>query len=140
MFRRRRPHILVVDDEPDMCWALENILSREGYQITTVTNGKEALELAREKRFEVVFIDAKLPDMDGIELSSQIKEINPKAAIVMISGYFYQEDKAIEEGLAQGLYAGFISKPFNLDEIRLAAKKALEVARGRQRLKAALAR
>lgn len=122
----RRPHILVVDDEPDMCWALENILSREGYQITTVTNGKEALELARGKRFKVAFIDAKLPDMDGIELSGQIKEINPQAAIVMISGYFYQEDKAIEEGLAQGLYVGFISKPFDLDEVRLAAKKALK--------------
>lgn len=132
MFRRKRPHILVVDDEPDMCWALENILSREGYQITTVANGKEALELAREKLFKVVFIDAKLPDMDGIELSGQIREINPKAAIVMISGYFYREDKAIEEGLAQGLYAGFISKPFKLDEVRLVAKRALEVAGGRR--------
>lgn len=128
---RRRPHILVIDDEPDMCWALENILSHEGYQITTVTNGKEALELAKEERFKVIFIDAKIPDMDGIELSRQIKGMNPKAAIVMISGYFYREDKAIQEGLAQGLYAGFISKPFNLDEVRSATKRALEVARHR---------
>ena len=126
-----RPHILVVDDEPDMCWALENILSREGYQITTVKNAREALELAREKRFEVFFIDAKLPDMDGGQLSDQIRKINSKAAIIMISGYFYQEDKAIEEGLAQGLYVGFISKPFELNEVRSAARKALEVATGR---------
>lgn len=126
-----RPHILVVDDEPDMCWALENILSREGYQITTAKNAREALELAREKHFEVFFIDAKLPDMDGGQLSDQIRKINSKAAIIMISGYFYQEDKAIEEGLAQGLYVGFISKPFELNEVRSAARKALEVATGR---------
>jgi len=126
-----RPHILVVDDEPDMCWALENILSREGYRITTVKNAREALELAREKRFEVFFIDAKLPDMDGGQLSGLIREISPKAAIVMISGYFYREDKTIEQGLAQGLYVGFISKPFELNEVRSAARKALEGATGR---------
>lgn len=128
----RPPHILVVDDEPDICWVLENILKSEGYQVTAVTSGREALELAREKRFKVAFIDAKLPDVDGVELSNQIKEINPKAAIVIISGYFYPEDKAIEEGLTQGRYAGFVSKPFDLDEIRLAAKEALKVAGGRR--------
>ncbi|MCG2767240.1 MAG: response regulator [Anaerolineae bacterium] len=126
-----RPNVLVVDDEPDMCWALENILSREGYQITTAKNAREALELAKEKHFEVFFIDAKLPDMDGGQLSDQIRKINSKAAIIMISGYFYQEDKAIEEGLAQGLYVGFISKPFELNEVRSAARTALEVAAGR---------
>ena len=122
--------VLVVDDEVDMCWALENILRPEGYQVTTVTNGKEALELAKEKQFEVVFIDAKLPDVDGIALSSQVKKIDPKAGIVMISGYFHREDQAIDEGLAQDLYVAFIGKPFDLDEVRAAARKALTMARG----------
>ena len=126
----RPADVLVVDDEVDMCWALENILRPEGYQVTTVTNGKEALELAREKQFEVVFIDAKLPDVDGIALSSQIKKIDPRAGIVMISGYFYREDQAIGEGLTQDLYVAFISKPFDLDEVRAAARKALALARG----------
>lgn len=121
--------ILVVDDEPDMCWALENILSPEGYQIATATSGKKALELAQERRFEVVFIDAKLPDVDGIELSSRIKQTSPQAAIVMISGYFYREDEAIDETLANELCVSFISKPFDLDEVRLAAKKAVAKAR-----------
>jgi len=112
-----------------MCWALENILSPEGYQIATATSGKGALELAKEKRFEVVFIDAKLPDVDGLELSGRIKEMSPHAAIVMISGFFYREDEAIDEGLAKELCVTFISKPFDLDEVRLAAKKAVATAR-----------
>lgn len=120
--------ILVVDDEPDMCWALENILSPEGYQIATATSGKKALELANETRFEVVFIDAKLPDVDGLELSSRIKETNPQAAIVMISGFFYREDQAIDERLENELCVSFIAKPFDLDEVRLAAKKAVATA------------
>jgi len=122
--------VLVVDDEVDICWALENILSPEGYQVTTVTNGKEALEQAREKQFAVVFIDAKLPDVDGIALSGQIKKMDPKAGIVMISGYFNREDQAVGEGLAQDLYVAFIGKPFDLDEVRAAARKALALARG----------
>ena len=121
--------ILVVDDEPDMCWVLENILSPEGYQMATATSGKRALELAKEKRFEVVFIDAKLPDVDGLELSGRIKEMSPQAAIVMISSFFYREDEAIDEGLAKELCVTFISKPFDLDEVRLAAKKAVATAR-----------
>jgi len=122
--------ILVVDDEVDICWALQNILSPEGYQVTTVTNGKQALELAKEKQFKVVFIDAKLPDVDGIALSSQIKKVNPRAGIVIISGYFHREDQAIDEGLAQNLYVAFIGKPFDLDEVRAAARKALTMAGG----------
>jgi len=112
-----------------MCWALENILSPEGYQIATATSGKKALELTNEKRFEVVFIDAKLPDVDGLELSSRIKETNPGAAIVMISGFFYREDEAIDERLENELCVSFIAKPFDLDEVRLAAKKAMAKAR-----------
>ncbi len=121
--------MLVVDDEPDICWALENILNSAGYQARTAVSGKEALELVKENPFEVAFIDAKLPDMDGTQLAREIKEIDPKLALVLISGYFH-EGKAIEEGFAQGLYVGFIGKPFDLEEVRSAAKRALEVARG----------
>ena len=125
----RRPHILVVDDEPDMCWALKNILSREGYQITTVTKGKEALELVRETGFQVVFIDAKLADLDGLELAALIRQQSPHTAAVLISGYYYQEDRAINEGLEKNLFVGFISKPFDLEEVRLMARRAVELAR-----------
>ena len=125
-----RPHILVVDDEPDMCWILENILSSEGYQVTTATSGRKALELVGTNPFQVALIDVKLPDKDGIELATRISEMDAGIVIVMISGYFYPEDRAIQQGLAQGLYVGFISKPFELSEICSAVEKALELAKG----------
>jgi DNA-binding NtrC family response regulator len=124
-----RPNILVVDDEPDMCWALDNILNSAGYQITTTTNGKEAMELMEKTSFQVVFIDAKLPDLDGLELAALIRQRSPYTAIVLISGYYYQEDRAINEGLEKNLFVGFISKPFDLEEVRLMARRAVECAK-----------
>ena len=120
------PRILVVDDEPDMCWALENTLGREGYQVTTATNGKEALELARQTRFTVVFIDAKLPDMDGLDIAALIRQQSRHTAIVLISGYFYQEDRAIAERLEDDAFISFVAKPFDLEEVRRMARRAVE--------------
>ena len=119
------PHILVVDDEPDMCWALENILKREGYRITSAMSGRKALRVAKKGDFKIAFIDVKIPDIEGIRLSRLLREIAPAIQVILISGYLYQDDNAVQQGLEEGMYAGFIGKPFDLDEIRLAVKKAL---------------
>ena len=124
------PHILVVDDEADMCWALEHLLEREGYRVTSATSGKEALRSAKDGRFDVAFVDVRLADMGGVELSRQIKGVSPGTEIVLISGYLYEDDAAVQLGLKEGAYAGFIGKPFDLDEIRLAVRKALGEAGG----------
>ena len=118
--------ILVVDDEPDMCWALENILQSEGYRVTTVSNARDALDTVREGRFSVALIDAKLPDMDGIELATRVRHDDAGLAIILISGYFYPEDKTIEEGLQCGVYSAFISKPFDIHQVRAVVRKAIE--------------
>lgn len=127
--KRELPRILIVDDEPDMCWTLENILRPAGYEVTTTTRGVEALELAVGGPYDVAFVDAKLPDLDGLELATLICQRSPHTVIVLISGYFYQEDIAITEGLQEGLFIGFISKPFDLEEVRLMARRAVERAR-----------
>ncbi|MBU4225203.1 MAG: response regulator, partial [Chloroflexi bacterium] len=111
-----QPRILVVDDEPDVCWALENILCPAGYAVTTTTRGVEALELLARQPYAVAFVDAKLPDLDGLELVAMIHQRNPRTAVVLISGYYYQEDPLVMEGLAKNLYVGFVSKPFSLNE------------------------
>ncbi len=121
--------ILIVDDEPDMCWALENILQPAGYGVTTTTRGAEALELLAGREYVAAIVDAKLPDLDGLELAALIRQRCPHTAVILISGYFYQEDKMIAEGLEKGLYLGFIAKPFELDEVRLMARRAVELNR-----------
>ncbi|MBI5956374.1 MAG: response regulator [Chloroflexi bacterium] len=125
------PRILVVDDEPDMCWALENTLRPVGYTVTATTSGAEALELVARESYSAAFVDAKLPDLDGLDLAAKIRQMSPHTAIVLISGYFYEENLAITKGLKENLFIGFIAKPFDLQEIRRMARQAVERARER---------
>jgi DNA-binding NtrC family response regulator len=113
----RRSMILIVDDEPDMCWALEHILHKQGFSTKGALSGQEAQELLRRHRFASVFLDAKLPDIDGLELAGQMRQIDPDIKIVMVSGYFYRDDVAIQKAISQGLILDFISKPFLQKEI-----------------------
>lgn len=127
--------ILIVDDEPDMCWALENMLRPDGYAVTTTTTGAQALELLAAESYAVAFVDAKLSDLDGLELAALIRQESPNTAIVLISGYFYQEDKAVTEGLQKNLFVDFIPKPFDLKEVRSVTRQVLERARGENHAK-----
>jgi DNA-binding NtrC family response regulator len=120
--------ILVVDDEADMCWALENILSPDGYAVTATTSSVEALKLIAEENYLVAFVDAKLPDLDGLELSLLIRQISPSTVVILMSGFFYREDIAIIQGLQNNIFTGFIAKPFNVEEIRLMARRVIERA------------
>jgi DNA-binding NtrC family response regulator len=110
-------HILIVDDEPDMCWALEHLLKKQGFVARKAMSAQEALNLMGDHPFARAFLDAKLPDMDGLELARRLLEINPGIHIVMVSGYFYRDDVSIQEAISQGLINGFISKPFLQEEI-----------------------
>ena len=116
---------LIIDDEPDMCWALENILKKNGFLSKKALNAHEALTLIEPDRFRVAFLDAKLPDMEGLDLAKELLNIDPAIHIVMISGYFYQDDDAVQKAVAEGLIKGFIGKPFDHDEILKVIKNSL---------------
>ena len=109
--------ILIVDDEPDMCWALEHILNQQGYVTRKALSAQEALKLMEEHQFACAFLDAKLPDMDGLELAQHIRKRVPGIRILMVSGYFYRDDVSIQEAIAQGVIIDLISKPFLQKEI-----------------------
>ena len=109
--------ILVVDDEPEMCWILENIIRKTGLACRTAMNAREAMALTKSNTFGMVFLDAKLPDIDGLELARKLRKTNAHLPIVIVSGYFYQDDPPIERVLQEGLIAAFVGKPFDHDEI-----------------------
>ena len=109
--------ILIVDDEPDMCWVLEHMLNKQGFVTRKALSGQEALGLLQQHRFACAFLDAKLPDMDGLELARSIRESAPEIRIMMVSGYFYRDDVAIQGAINRGLIVDFISKPFLQEEI-----------------------
>ncbi len=113
----RSKMFLVVDDEPDMCWALEHILNANGFPTRKALSGHEALRLMAQERFPTVFLDAKLPDIEGIDLARRIREVDPDVRIIIISGYFYGDDVKIQNILSEGLISGFISKPFLHHEV-----------------------
>jgi DNA-binding response OmpR family regulator len=109
--------ILVVDDEKDICWALEKGLRDEGVRITQVHRGEDAIQAVRGRSFDAAVIDVKLPGRNGIEVSRAVRQLVPQLPIVMISGYHYEEDQLIRDGIRNGEFQGFISKPFELDEV-----------------------
>ena len=110
--------VLIVDDEPEICWVFENILKKNGFACRKALSAGEAMTLANEYKFCLAFFDAKLPDLDGIELAREIRRTHPRLPIVIVSAYFYRDDITIEEAIQSGLVAAFISKPFAHDEIK----------------------
>ena len=109
--------ILVVDDEPEMCWILENIIRKTGLACMTALSATEAIALTESNQFGMAFLDAKLPDIDGLELARKLRKTNAHLPIVIVSGYFYQDDPTIEGVLQEGLIDAFVGKPFDHDEI-----------------------
>jgi DNA-binding NtrC family response regulator len=117
--------VLIVDDEPGMCWALGHILRGSGIVSVTATTGQEALRLAARQRFRLAFVDAKLPDAEGLDLARRFREADPGIRIVLVSGYFYGDDPEVLQAAAAGVINGFVSKPFLHDEVRAIAQTAL---------------
>lgn len=115
--------LLIVDDEPDICWALEVGLGGERYRITHVTSGEEALKEVERRAFALAIVDAKLPGRSGLELSKLMRQQDPRLKILLLSGYYYADDRPIQEGLERSDFNGFISKPFELEEVSALVKK-----------------
>lgn len=113
----RKALFLIVDDEPDMCWALEHLLKKTGLCPKIARSGQEALQLLRHHHFSLAFLDAKLSDIDGLELARKIHGIDRDMHIVMVSGFYYRDDSVIQQALTEGLICGFISKPYLHEEI-----------------------
>ncbi len=113
----KQAQILVVDDEPEMCWILENVIRRTGFTCMTAMSAREAMAVAKSNKFCMAFLDAKLPDIDGLEFARKLRKTNAHLPIVIVSGYFYQDDPTIEESLQEGLIDAFVGKPFDHDEI-----------------------
>lgn len=121
---REKKRILVTDDEPDMCWALERILKGMGFMTAAATSGREALQLAERTPFHLAFLDAKLPDMEGIELARRLRRLEPAIPVVLVSAYFYEDDAQVQQWVRQGLIRHFISKPFLVDQVQTATLAA----------------
>lgn len=115
--------ILVVDDERSIRNTLKDILEFEKHQVTLAENGKEGLELAENNFFDLIFSDIRMPEMDGVELLTALKEKEIEAPVVMISGHG-TIDTAVD-CIKKGAF-DFIEKPVDLNRLLITIKNALD--------------
>lgn len=115
--------ILIVDDERNIRTTLKMCLSGEGYEIDTAVNGEDGLEKAEKDKYDLIFLDIKMPGMNGMEILEELRKRGNKTNIVIMTAYGTIED-AVK---AMKLHAvDFIPKPFTPEEIRETAKKVFE--------------
>jgi CheY-like chemotaxis protein len=105
--------ILIVDDEPDMCWVISHIIQSQGLHVITAYCGEDACFKLAHEEFSLVFLDAKLPDMDGLEVAKRASTmIQSRPRIVLVSGYHYYDDPVVRHAISEGIIFGFLAKPF----------------------------
>jgi two-component system response regulator AtoC len=119
-------HILVVDDDEITCSLLEEVLSKEGYEVEKALNGGEAIEKGMKRTYEVVLTDIKMAGVDGMEVLHSYRQKSPETIVIMMTAFGSIETAigAIKEGAYD-----YVSKPFKLDEIKLTIRRALEQKR-----------
>ena len=115
--------ILVVDDERAIRNSLKEILSDEGYAVDTAEDGATALDMAGKERYDVIFCDIKMPNMEGTEVLEKLKKDGIDSAVIMISGHG-DIDTAVE-CIKKGAF-DFIQKPLDLNRILITIKNATE--------------
>ena len=116
--------ILIADDENNVRRLLKEILTAEGYQVTLVENGKLAVEHMAASGADLVFMDIRMPVMDGLAAIKILSKKHPTVPVIMMTA-FAGVDTAVE-AMKLGAY-NYISKPFNNSEIRLSVNKAMEI-------------
>lgn len=117
------PSILIIDDEKSIRKTLNEILSFEGYKIDEASDGEEGLKKFKEKNYDIVLCDIKMPKLDGIEFLEKAKEINDETPIIIISGHGNIETAV--EAVKKGAY-DYISKPPDLNRMLITLRNAME--------------
>ena len=108
-------HLLIVEDEPAIALALEDDLALEGYKVTVVHDGLEALKRAREESFDAILLDVMLPGRDGFEVCRELRRNRIRTPILMLTARAQEAEKVL--GLELGA-DDYVTKPFGVRELR----------------------
>ena len=116
-------NILVVDDDQNLIELIGLKLQSEGYEVTSASNGVDALQAARQNLFDLCVLDLRLHDQDGISLMRELHRINPDMRVIILTGYGSVESAV--QAMQEGAYS-YLTKPFNTQELLLQISRALE--------------
>jgi len=106
--------ILIVDDDANFANTLSRILGRKGYSTATAANGLHAIDLIKEKLYDVVLMDIKMPVMSGVETYKNMKVIRPNITVILMTAFSVED--LVRDAIKAGVYA-IIRKPFEIDTI-----------------------
>jgi two-component system response regulator HydG len=109
-----KPTILVVDDNQDLLETFAMILKRRGYYVQTAGNGSDAVDKFKGQKFDVTLMDIVMPEMNGVEASKIIKEIEPEASIILMTAY--SDEELIQSARDEGVNK-IIHKPIRIDKL-----------------------
>jgi DNA-binding NtrC family response regulator len=124
--------ILVVDDDPGTCITLSNILARKGHKVVTAASGEEAIAKAGQRAHDIIFIDMKLPVLNGLETYLAIREISAQAVTIMMTAYRQEMASLVEEALRNNAYT-CLHKPLHIEELLRLVEEIMERQREVQR-------
>jgi len=117
------PRVLTVDDEPVVCESIRRVLTEEGYEVSTATTAREGLELVRKEDFDLLLLDIRMPEMDGIDFLREARAISPDTEVIMVTGYATIQTavEAIKLGATD-----YLQKPVSPDQLVVSVARALE--------------
>ena len=118
-----KANILVVDDNISLCRSLSLVLEYEGYAVTTANDGPEAIGKVREKPFDMIFMDVKMPGMNGTETFREVNKIRPETLVVMMTAYAVED--LVQEALEEGAY-GILYKPLDMEDVLKSLEETLK--------------
>ncbi len=112
--------VLLIDDEVGYIYVLSKRLSKRGFEVSKASSGSEALQILRQRSFDVAILDLKMTDMDGIEVLKVLKKMAPELVVIMLTGH--GSAKAAHDGIRLGAY-DYLTKPCETEEL---IKKIME--------------
>jgi DNA-binding NtrC family response regulator len=118
--------IIIVDDQIGVLESFKEILKIKDYEVAGFQGGKEAIESMKTNKYDIAFVDLKMPEMDGIEVLKKLKENDPSIEVVIVTAY------ASEESFANAITLGameYLRKPFLMGEVYALADRALRKRR-----------
>jgi DNA-binding NtrC family response regulator len=122
MAQRMKLRVLVIDDDEDICLYLKEFLTREGYRVTTINKPLDALPEIKEGRHQIVLLDVRMPEMDGVELLREIRVIDSDICVIIMTAYPSVES-AVDTMKSDAF--DYLRKPFELEQLRGVIQRAI---------------
>lgn len=114
--KKIQPKILVVDDEPDITASFQSFFGRRGFLVNTAASGKDALNIIKTSKPDLVFLDLTLPEMTGKEVLKELRAFDKKTKVIIITGHALESEVEDEEFQSLGISA-YLNKPINLEKL-----------------------